>query len=166
MSNKNLSLYQMSTEYEQALYKMLDDEELTPQIISDTLAGNIYVFREKAKEIAAIYLNLELELDKIEIVHNRLSHRKTVMQNKIKRFKDELLQAMERYELTEISSDEFKIKIGFNPEATFIDDEKQVPDAYTRTEIIPDKMAIKKALQEGFEIPGTHLERTKKLIIK
>ena len=56
-----------------------------------------------------------------------------------------------------------------NPESVVIDAESQIPADYMReipASYSPDRIVIKKAIQDGYEVPGCHLTRTQSLQIK
>ena len=49
-----------------------------------------------------------------------------------------------------------------------VDDESKIPDEYIRVTVKkePDKTAIKKAIKDGREIDGVHLQRYKNIQVK
>ena len=49
-----------------------------------------------------------------------------------------------------------------------VDDASVIPDRYmvTKTTVTPNKTAIRKALKAGEEVPGVHVEPTRKTVIK
>ena len=79
-----------------------------------------------------------------------------------------LLVQLVRTGITEIDSPEFVIRTRDNPPRTVIDDEDAIPKAFKVKETIVTirKDEIRKRLLDGEEVPGAHLERDKRLVIK
>ena len=73
---------------------------------------------------------------------------------------------MEKLEIKKISCPLFSITHVDGQDIVVIDDESAIPDEYVKvkTEISPDKNAIKKALKEGAEVSGCRLARGKSSI--
>lgn len=164
--NKSLSIYEMSLDYQDMLRNLMADEDITPQIISDMIEAKQGEFKVKVESLGALYLNLELEAEKVETVYKRLKERHQRLQKTISTFKDSLLSGMIAHNITEIVTSEFKVTLGKNPNKTIIDDMNSIPDEFIRNNPEADKTAIKKSIEEGFEVPGAHLESSQRLIIK
>ena len=77
---------------------------------------------------------------------------------------------MERTGITKIECAYFSISIRENPPKAVIDDVGKLPRNFFRPGEPPlpepDKKAIVDAFKSGEEVPGAHIERTKRLDIK
>jgi hypothetical protein len=67
-----------------------------------------------------------------------------------------------------LEATDFKIKFQDNPPSTVIDDESAIPGQYRTVETVVKilKSEIKEAIKAGVEVPGAHLEKSKRLVIK
>lgn len=164
------SLYSISKDYLVNLYEMLEstDENTPTQAISDTIQGMQGELKEKIKSIGAFMLNIDLEIDQIDVVLKRLSDRKKSMSRKKESLEKYLLTHMVETGVTSIKSDEFEIKLGKCAESAIIDDDMLLPSKFIVRKVTeaPDKMAIKRAIQSGEDVPGAHLEAGNRLIVK
>lgn len=81
---------------------------------------------------------------------------------------DYLLVQLLRVGIHEIESPEFVIRVRDNPPKVILDDENAVPASFRREEILISirKDDLRKALLDGQAVPGAHLERDKRLVIK
>jgi hypothetical protein len=71
--------------------------------------------------------------------------------------------------ISKIECPYFKLSIQDNPPAVEVFDSLQIPADYMRevpATSEPDKMLIKKAIQDGFDVPGAKLKHGKRLVCK
>mgnify|MGYP002137355545 CR=1 FL=1 len=99
----------------------------------------------------------------------KIAARRKSKENRIARLKAYALANMLATGKTKIESPYFVMGLRNNPESVVIDAESQIPADYMReipASYSPDKTLIKKAIQDGYEVPGCHLTRTQSLQIK
>lgn len=154
-------LYEISEQFKE-LQALADDESMA-EAVADTLEGIQGEFDDKAKAISSMVLNMDGDIEPIDSAIARLQARKKVIQNKQESLKNYLRENMTRCDIKKIACPLFTVTLVQGREIAFIDNEEALPDDYlsVKTTISPDKAAITKALKEGVEIPGAHLERAK-----
>lgn len=167
----SIQLYAIADRYTQAFYA-LADSDFDDETIDGTLESIEGEIVEKGKNIAAFWLNLGAEIEAIKLAESRIAARRKTLENKQARLKEYLKENMARCGITEIRSDDgtFKAKLYLGrDESVVIDDESAIPMDYKRE--IPvsyqvDKTLAKKAIHDGYEIPGLHIERKDRIEIK
>lgn len=160
-----MTLYDIKGEYLR-LYEMVteDDEALT-----DTLESLNLDLSDKSEGYVAVIKQLEMEADECDRQIEFFQAKKKARQNSVKRLKEALLSAMDIANLSEIKAGAWTLKAakngGKNP--VEIPDESKVPENYMRIKYEIDKDLIRKALEEGKELPFAKLgERGRHLNIK
>ena len=162
------ALYLLTQEFREAAEK-LADAELPDEVIADTLESLQFPIDEKAKNVAMVIRNIEASAKAIKEAADAMILRAKSEENRAKNLKGYLQSAMEATGITKIESPYFVISLRNNPESVVIDAESQIPADYMRevpATYSPDKTLIKKAIQDGYEVPGCHLTRTQSLQIK
>ena len=162
------ALFQLASEFRQISDKLYD-LDLDEQTISDTLEGLGGDLQEKAINVAKFFRNIESDADQIEIAAKQMLDRAKALRKKAEGLKHYLHSNMERAGITKIDCPWFVISIRNNPESVVIDDESEIPDDYLReipAKYEPDKKLIKSAIQDGYVVPGCHLQRTTRIEIK
>ena len=154
-----LSIYQI----DKAIANCIDAE--TGEIIDIEKLSSLHMARKrKIENVAAWIINIEAEAKAIKEQEDILKARRTANENKVKRLKEYLSYALNGESFTTP-----RIAVSFRAsEATIIDDESKIPDAYTNVVIErkPDKVAIKAALKQGIDVPGCRLEARSNIQIK
>lgn len=128
------------------------------EITSDlALKADGYKYKMDTLEVTATQLKAEAE--KIEKAAKTL-------QNISKSLKDRMKFAMQELGVDTIEGNKFKYKLQSVKPSVVITDEAALPAIYTRTktEILPDKIAIGEALDQGIEVPG--VKRVENFTIK
>lgn len=162
------ALYLLTQEFREAAEK-LADAELPDEVIADTLESLQFPIEEKAKNVAMVIRNIEASAKAIKEAADAMILRAKSEENRAKNLKGYLQSAMEATGITKIESPYFVISLRNNPESVVIDAESQIPADYMReipASYSPDRILIKKAIQDGYEVPGCHLTRTQSLQIK
>ena len=162
------ALYMLTQEFREAAEK-LADADLPDEAIADTLESLQFPIEEKAKNVAMVIRNKEVSAKAKREAAAEMLERAKADENRAKHLKDYLQSAMEATGITKIESPYFVISLRNNPESVVIDAESQIPADYMReipATYSPDKTLIKKAIQDGFDVPGCHLTRTQSLQIK
>ena len=167
----NISLYQMTHEYQEALNALLDSD-LPEEAINDTLEGLKGELLVKAQNVGAFILNLDLQAGMVETVIERMQAKLkqlTDKRNKVAAYLENNLTAAGITEVTAIDQS-FSIKFKNNPPSVQIGDNAVIPEKYMRRppppKPAPDKTALKKAIEAGEVIEGVYLDRKRVMVIK
>ena len=165
----NLTLYEISHDYLQALDVFTDPEADIPlEAAMDTLEGIEGQLQEKAVNVAKFMQNLDATAKSIREAEQQMAHRRKSIENRARWIKDYLKTNMEAAGISKIESPWFRLAIQKNPEAVEIVDEASVPDDF-KTEVVTvkiDKTAIKQAIRGGGEVPGATLIQGTRLAIR
>lgn len=169
-----MQLYEITNEYQQA-FDAMQNMDISEQELEDSLAGIKSSFEDKAKNLAAYILNIELEADQVELaektIKERLQARKKSLDSKANYFRNYLLKNMQACDFFTLKTNEFKISIKKNPAKLIVSNESSLPQEYIQV-IMPDpyllvmKDKIKNDLKEGKEVNGAHLEQNFRVEIK
>ncbi len=161
-----LRLYELSTEYLQALEALSELDDLPSEAIADTLEGLSGAWEDKALNVARFVRNLEAEATAIEEAKKRMEVRARVTQHKAARLRQYLLGELEKTGLRPKAAD-VALRVQKNPPAVILDDETRIPEYYRCSQVVTTilKAEIAAALKAGQEIAGAHLEQTQRLVI-
>lgn len=163
-----ITLYEIGQEH-LALAHKLEDMELDPVTLADTLEGDLAVFEDKARAVACVMRNLEAEAEAYASHAKAIQAKAKSLQSRVEWLNGYLLANMRAVGVTEITGPAMKIKLANNPESVEIYDESQIPESFMQTppppDPVPDKAAIKDAIKSGFEVSGARLTRTKRVKI-
>ncbi|EIC29446.1 siphovirus Gp157 family protein [Methylomicrobium album] len=165
----NLTLYQLSAHYVQALDALTDpDAELPAEAISDTLEALAGELEEKAVNVAKFLRNMETTAEAIKVAEANMAKRRKTLENRVQWLKGYLKSNMEHSGMTEIECPYFRVTIRSNPPAVEILDEDSVPAEFKEPVVNwkVDKTAIRKALQAGQSVAGASLSQGARLVIK
>lgn len=160
------ALYQISKEFQElSVLAETADEDLAIAL-HDTMGAIQAEFEDKGKAIAMLALNIDGDLEAIQSQIDRLTERKRVVTNRKESLKEYLRTNMEASGITKISHPLFTISLGKGRPIVVIDNEKAIPDDYVNTKVTstPDKAMIAKAIKEGVEVAGAHIETGKSSI--
>jgi len=162
------ALFELAAEY-RAISDKLHDLDMDEQTIADTLESIGGDLQEKSVNVAKYFRNMEADADKIEEAAKAMMERARAIRKRAASLKKYLHDNMERAGITKIESPWFVVSIKNNPASVKIDDESLIPDDYMReipAKFEPDKKMIKSAMDEGYQVPGCHIERGTRLEIK
>lgn len=163
-----LSLYHMTKEYIDAL-SVLRDSEFDDETIADTLEGLTGELSIKASNVAAFALNIEAEAEAVKAAEDKLKKRRMMLEKRAGYLRQYLLSNMQAAGITEIAAIDksFRARVMAGRDSVMIDDETKLPPDYIREKLIrePDKVLIGKAIKDGHDVPGAHLERKPSLKI-
>jgi ABC-type proline/glycine betaine transport system substrate-binding protein len=165
----NLSLYQLSSNYLQALDFLTDPEaDLPAEVINDTLEALGGELEDKAVNVAKFLRNMEAAAMAIKAAEESMEKRRKALENRVKWMKAYLKENMERTGISKIECPYFKLSIQKNPAAVNILDKTIIPADF-KEQIISwkiDKTAIKEALKNGAAVPGAEITNGTRLVIK
>lgn len=160
-----MNLYQITQEA-QYLAALLETEELTPELEAELLI-NQEQLQSKGINYAKVIANYQSEADQIDAEIKRLKAMKESRDKKVTWLTESLKKAMLVSGIEKIESPLFKISLR-RSEAV----EVEIPEAlpvdwqFKKVTITADKVAIKKAIKEGYSITGARLVENFNLQIK
>lgn len=165
----NLSLYQLSENYRQALDCLTDPElDLPPAAINDTLEGLTGELEDKAVNVAKFLRNMEATAEAIKIAEAEMAKRRKALENRVQWLKNYIKGSMEACGISQVECPYFKLSIQKNPASVNVLDEDKIPAEF-KEQVISwkiDKTAIKEAIKSGGTIPGAELINGTRLAIK
>ena len=165
----NTSLYVLASEYQAAASRLLESD-FDEQTIADTLEALSGDLEVKATNVAMLIRNLESTAVQIKDAEKQMADRRKAIESKAESIKRYLFDNMKRTGISKIESPYFALTIKKNPPSVVIDDANAIPADYMVTPPppppAPDKALIKKAIADGCEVPGAHIEQGERLEIK
>ncbi len=158
------SLYEISSNYRQAILEMADMDDLPGDVLDDTLEGMEGEFNDKAIAVTSFFKNLEAESKAIKEAEAAMKARRTILDKKIARLKAYLLENMQQTGITKISCPYFQVSVRNNAPSVVVTDETLIPEQFRQREIV--EKIDKKAIKDAGGCPGAELVRGKSLSIK
>jgi len=154
-----------------ALMQMADDEDIEPEVFKDTLDGIEGEFDDKIETYCKVIKNIEADAKAVAEELKRLQTKKKHLENTVSRMKQTIYEAMKLTGKTSSGGTILKASIQKNGGVLpLIMDEpvaEDLPEEYRIIEYKADNEAIRKALDNGIELPFAHYgERGESLRIK
>ena len=149
-----MTLYEMTSQAN-ALYELLQNEEIDEQVFLDTLEA--IGVEEKIEGYCQVIKELQGDFDKYKAEADRLTARMKTAKNGIDRMKDSLLTFLRVSGQSKVKAGTFAVSIGTS-KATNILDETLIPAEFKTPQ--PDKIdktAIKKAIESGVDVAGAEI---------
>jgi hypothetical protein len=145
----------------------LESGELTEELENE-LVINQTELQEKAINYGYAMRSLESDVSIIDEEMKRLAALKKAKTGAIDRMKESVLNAMLIYGIEKVTSPTLSLSVRNNPESVDIPMAELLDAKFlvTKTTVTPDKVAIKKAIQNGENVEGATLVRTQSLVIK
>ena len=136
------------------LQKLVEAGEFTPEEIADTLEGIEGALGDKLDAIMIHVRNLDGQANTLGEEAKRLAERQA---KDLKKYALVCLLASGQDTLKTVKNTFTAAK---GRASIVIDDETKIPDSFVdvQTIVSPDKKAIKEALENGIEVPGTRIE--------
>ena len=165
-----MNLYELTTDIQDLYTKLVesaDDNGEVDGILAQELAVKEEQFNDKALSIG--YLSRKID-DEKALIDKEKERLKTLKERRT-RAKERILKALSSA-CEQLGKDKINgtmANISFREsERVEVDDESKIPDEYIRVTVKkePDKTAIKKAIKDGKEIDGVHLQRYKNIQVK
>lgn len=155
----NDKLYEISDRY-QAVLQLVEDGEMTPEQVADTLESIDGEFDDKAKACAAQVLNWQANATIIDEQIKKLQDRKKAFENKADSLKTYTLIQMQRQNRDKIETPLYTIKLNAGKSKSVnIIDENSVDKRFCTKEVTwkIDKKAIGNLLKNGETVEGAEL---------
>ena len=161
------SLFELAAEF-RGIAEKLEESDLPPEVIRDTLDGCALDFEEKAVNVAAFIRNIEATADAIKAAEKQQAERRKALENRAAGLREYLLYCMKSTNIAKVENPLFKLAIRKNPASVIIDGE--VPAEFMKLPEppapVPDKAAIKAAIEAGQTVPGAHLAQGERVDIR
>ena len=163
----NITLYSASAELRDLLEQVDAETGELPEgleQVRELVAG-------KSRAVAAFILENEAQADMVEAHAKALMQRVKTARKRSEWLRDYLRQHMAGCGVLSIKSDDgtFSVKLERErDESVEVFDDKQLPRDYLRetVKVEPDKALIRKAMKDGFDVPGAKLVRKDRLTIR
>ena len=162
-----LSLYTIEQNYLTLVENLIDNGgELTPELETE-LAITKQDLQNKGVCYGFIVKELEGNIDLIDLEIKRLNALKKPLVNSIDRLKNNLSNAMQMFEVTELKTPLLKINFR-KSESVEVTDIDLLDAGFVKTTITKaaDKVAIKEAIKQGENVQGAVLVTNQNLQIK
>ena len=163
-----MNLFELKQEYQLVAHK-LQDMDLDEQTITDTLEAFAGDLETKATNTVMVSRNMRATAAAIKEAEASMAARRKAIEARADYLDKRVFDTMIETGITKIECPYFKLSIQDNPPAVEVFDSLQIPADYMRE--VPatftiDKVLIKKAIQDGFDVPGAKLTHGKRLVCK
>ena len=157
-----MNLYELSLSFQE-----VQNMDLDPEVMKDTLDSIEDAIESKAENIAKLIRNLESDVSAYKEEEDRLKTKRQATENKVKWLKTYLEDNMKLTGKTKFKSGMFNFAIQKNPASVNITDEKIIPEEFLIQQPPKvDKTSLKEILKRGIEVPGAELKQTEGLRIR
>lgn len=157
-----MNLYELSLAFQD-----VQNMDLDPDVMKDTLDSINDAIENKAENIAKLIRNLESDVSAFKEEEDRLKTKRQSAENKVKWLKTYLEDNMKLTGKIKFKSGMFNFAIQKNPASVNITDERIIPEDFLIPQLPKiDKTALKELLKNGVEIPGAELKQTESLRIR
>lgn len=162
-----MNLFELGQQYQ----ALADREDLDPTVLADTLDSIDDTWSDKANNIARWIESLDADVEwlmkKKRSISDELSYRKNLRANLM----TYLTSAIDDRGLKEVHTDDYILRPRNYKQRTVIDDEDKIPGEYRNYAKYQGMYDIKKndvykALKDGKNVPGAHLEPNRSTVIK
>lgn len=164
-----MTLFEL-VEEQQILLEMMEDPEVDPQTIADTMEGIEGEIEVKADGYAAIMTIVKGQIETVKKEEERLKARRQAMENKVETMKKTLEAAMIITGKTKFKTALHSFGIQKNPPSVVMDESyiENIPEQYLIIqEPKIDRKAILADLKAGVDLEGiAHIEQTEGLRIR
>lgn len=159
------TLYQLTDEFLE-IQELLQNEEIDPSFIDDTLESLIFELEQKADGYAQVRKNVFNDINIIKEEEKRLKNRRLAYEKNLERLDKAIEKSMIVTGKTNIKTSLFTYQIRTNPPSVVIDDEEQIPNQFRIEQPSKiDKSTLKDFLKKH-KTPYAHLEQSKSLKIR
>lgn len=159
------ALYELTKELKECEQLLLAGD-LTEEMLADTLNALSSEFKSKAVNVGLFIKTVEQMSEACKNEQARLKERQLSFDKKAEQMKAYLLENLLATGETKITDPLLTISTRKPSKVVVIDDEENIPSLYLKSKTVTsiDKREIAKALKDGDEVLGAHLEDGKQSI--
>ncbi len=150
-------------------FAKLTDSGMEPEMIADTLDSIEWELEAKVEQILAVCKNESAHADALREESKRLAERARLSENRVARLKEYVARSLETAGKKSITAGLHEVTVREPSRSVEITDSGALPPQFVEyeTTIKADKLAIKKIIEAGQEVPGAIIKVGKpSLIIK
>ena len=150
-------------------FAKLTDSGMEPEMIADTLDSIEWELEAKVEQILAVCKNESAHADALREESKRLAERARMSENRVARLKEYVARSLEAAGKKSITAGLHEVTVREPSRSVEITDSGALPPQFVEyeTTIKADKLAIKKLIDAGQEVPGAIIKVGKpSLIIK
>ena len=150
-------------------FAKLTDSGMEPEMIADTLDSIEWELEAKVEQILAVCKNESAHADALREESKRLAERARLSENRVARLKEYIARSLETAGKKSITAGLHEVTVREPSRSVEITDSGALPPQFVEyeTTIKADKLAIKKLIDAGQEVPGAIIKVGKpSLIIK
>ncbi|WAH52567.1 siphovirus Gp157 family protein [Pseudescherichia vulneris] len=150
-------------------FAKLTDSGMEPEMIADTLDSIEWELEAKVEQILAVCKNESAHADALREESKRLAERARLSENRVARLKEYVARSLETAGKKSITAGLHEVTVREPSRSVEITDSGALPPQFVEyeTTIKADKLAIKKFIEAGQEVPGAIIKVGKpSLIIK
>jgi len=162
------NLFELRQEFQLAASR-LQDMDMDEQTMADTLESLSGDLETKATNTIMVARNIRVTAAAIKEAEADMAARRKALEARADYLDKRVFDTMRECGIEKIECPYFALSIRNNPAAVEIFDNLQIPADYMRevpATFTPDKALIKKAISDGFEVPGAKLVQTQRLVCK
>jgi hypothetical protein len=150
----------------QILTEMLEDETAPQDEIGKALIALQSDIVTKAENGMAYMAKLEEVIAGAKAEKKRIDAFIKAMESRKKRIEGAYIYALKTLGTDAILTNKGEMKVRKNPPSVVVDDVAKIPTEFQKQKIdvTTDKVALKKAIQNGEKVDGAHIEQNEKLV--
>lgn len=166
----NLSLIRYEMKEINNIVSFLDNEnnELDEKTINDTKESVVCLLEEKSGQLELILKEQDMKEEKCKEIAKYYSEKARLAEERKKALKEIIKEAMKGLNVKRIETETGSFTIRNNTPSVIVDNKEIIPAKYktiVQNEKI-EKNEIKKAIKNGEEVAGVHLETSESLLVK
>lgn len=158
------SLYEIANDFAK-----LTDSDMDPEMIADTLEAIEWELEGKIENCLAVIKNELAYAESLKAESKKLTERAKASELRSERIKEYIASSLETAGKKSMKAGVHQVTVRAPSKSVEITDSSAIPAEFVEyeTNIKPDKMAIKKQLEAGIEVPGAQIKTGKSsLLIK
>lgn len=158
------SLYEIANDFAK-----LTDSDMDPEMIADTLEGIEWELEGKVENCLAVIKNELAYAESLKAESKKLAERAKSSELRADRIKEYIAASLETAGKKSMKAGVHQVTVRSPSKSVEITDSGAIPAEFVEyeTNIKPDKLAIKKQLEAGIEVPGAQIKTGKpSLLIK
>ena len=158
------SLYEIANDFAK-----LTDSDMDPEMIADTLEAIEWELEGKIENCVAVVKNELAYAESLKAESKKLAERAKSSELRAERIKEYVAASLETAGKKSLKAGVHQVTVRAPSKSVEITDSGALPSEFVEyeTNIKPDKLAIKKQLEAGIEVPGAQIKTGKpSLLIK